>query len=224
MGFMDSVFGEKDEQKTRMAPQTKEATWARKKIKEIAEGPMPDVPLRGVADVQPLGEERTLARDTAKSMAQPQDIFSLPEVQGIIQKTMEEGNLMANRLGRALQSSGSFVTTSGRDVMGRAVSSVQGNLAAALAPFASQERDRRMQTIPLLEALGGGREQEVRSTEQAKLDAIFGKETTEAGQVQSFLLPILQMLISNEPGYVQQNVQGDMGLLEQFGAIAGAFN
>ena len=218
MGFLDSVFGENDKEQFKVAPEYPEATEARKDLSAISKGPLPKVPLREISPLQPLGEERQLARSTATEMAKPVDIFSLPEVQGIIQKATEEGNLLANRLGRSLQSSGNITSTTGRDVLGRAVSDVQGNLSASLANFASQERDRRANLIPVLEGLGFTREQNLRSVDQAGLDAMFQKETTESNQIQNFLVPILESVMTQKPTAQLATEPGRPGLIEQFSA------
>jgi len=154
MGFMDTVFGEPDKPEFKIAPEYPEATEARRRLSEISKDPLRDIPLREIAPIPEMGSERTLARDTAKELIQPTDIFSLPEVQGIIQEVTAKGDLLANRIGRSLQKAGNFASTAGRDVLGRAVSSVQGTLAASLAPFAQNQRNLRANLIPVLEKLG----------------------------------------------------------------------
>lgn len=188
-------------------PQTKEAEEARKRLYEMATGEPPPVPRQKVAPLPKMGEERELARETAKKMIQPQDIFSLPEVQGIIQEATETGNLLTNRLGRMLQAAGSLTATTGRDVLGRAVTDVQKNLASSLAPFAMEERTRRREMIPILESLGLTEEERGRVLSQAELDAIFRQELTESQQLQTFTIPLLQSIISLQPG-VQPIIPG----------------
>lgn len=181
-------------------PPTSQAQVARAKLFELAKGPPPDVPVRRIAAPGPLGEERVLARETAKELAQPVDIFSLPEVQGIIQETVQQGNLLANRLGRGLQTVGAFTTTPGRDILGRATTEVQKSLAASLAPFAESERARRRGLIPELERLGLTEELRRQGFTQAELDALFQQETTRAQQLQTFTIPLLQSIIGLQPG------------------------
>lgn len=183
-------------------PETSEAEEARKRLLDLAKGKPPAVPRREIAPLAPITEERKLARTTAKELIQPQDIFSLPEVQGIIQEVTERGNLLANRLGRALQSAGAFTTTPGRDILGRAVTDVQKNLAASIAPFAAEERARRTSLIPVLEGLGLTEELRKQGFTQAELDALFQQETTEAQQLQTFTIPLLQSIIGLQPGAV----------------------
>ena len=203
MGFIsDMIRGgpERDEEvRWSTMPQSEEAKKARKRLYAISEEPLPTVPLRGVAPLRPMTEERTLARDTAKELIQPRDIFSLPEVQGIIMEAMDKGNLLANRIGRALQTTGNFTTTAGRDVLGRVVTDVQKNLASSLAPFAAEERARRRGLIPVLEGLGLTEEDRARGISQAELDALFQKETIESNQVQTFLIPLLRAIIADQP-------------------------
>lgn len=188
-------------------PQTEAAKIASAKLLELAEGKPPAVPRRGIAPLQPLGKEQELARTTAMELIQPQDIFALPEVQGIIQETTIAGNLLGNRLSRALQSAGAFASTPGRDVLGRAVTDVQKSLAASLAPFAAEERARRRSLIPVLEGLGLTEELRKQGFTQAELNALFQQETIESQQLQTFTIPLLQSIIGLQPG-VQPIITG----------------
>lgn len=188
-------------------PQSKEAIESRKRLFEFASGEPPEVPLRKIAPLPPRTEERDIARQTAKELIQPQDIFALPEVQGIIQEATVRGNLLANRLGRGLQSAGAFTTTPGRDVLGRVVTDVQKNLASSLAPFAMEERARRRGLIPVLEGLGLTEEERARGFSQAELDALFEKEFAESKQLETFTIPLLKSIIGLQPG-VQPIIQG----------------
>lgn len=188
-------------------PETEEAKKARARLFEISEGEPPEVPLRGVAPLEEIGEERKAARETALDLIKPQDFFALPEVQGIISEARETGNLLTNRLGRMLQASGSLTSTPGRDVLGRAVTDVQKRLSASLAPFAAEERLRRERLIPELERLGLTEELRKQGYTQAELDALFQKETIESGQLANFTIPLLQSIISLQPD-IQPIVRG----------------
>lgn len=168
----------------------------------------PEVPLRGVAPVEPMGEEREAARETALDLIKPQDFFALPEVQGILLEAKESGNLLANRLGRMLQASGNITSTTGRDVLGRAVTDVQKKIAASLAPFAAEDRARRERLIPELERLGLTEELREQGFTQAQLDALFEKETIESRQLQEFTIPLLQSIITMQPD-IQPIVRGE---------------
>jgi len=226
MGFLtdvkESIFGGgKQEVKFTPIPQSKQAEEARKRLYEMATGEPPSVPRQKVAPLPKMGEERELARETAKEMIQPQDIFSLPEVQGIIQEATVTGNLLTNRLGRMLQAAGSLTATTGRDVLGRAVTDVQKSLASSLAPFAMEERTRRREMIPLLESLGLTEEERERVLSQAELDAIFRQELTESQQLQTFIIPLLQSVIEQQPGVQPMITGGKPGLLSQLAPIIG---
>ncbi len=213
MGFLSDIIGgggDSPDINFATLPQSEEAIEARRRLAELAAGPPPDVPRRGIAPLPARTAERDLARTTATELAQPIDIFSLPEVQGIIQRVTQSGDLLANRLGRALQASGNITSTSGRDVLGRAVSDVQGTLAASLAPFASEERRRRAGLIPVLERLGLTDELRQMGFTQAELDALFQQETTESQQLQTFTIPLLRSLISDQPG-IQPFITGGAG-------------
>lgn len=202
-------------------PQTPEATESRKRLFELATGEPPDVPRQKIAPLPPRTEERELARTTAKELIQPQDIFSLPEVQGIIQEARVTGDLLANRLSRMLQASGNLTSTTGRDVLGRAVTDVQKSLAAALAPFASEERRRRTSLIPVLESLGLTEEERRRGISQAEFDVQFQQEFAESKQLESFTIPLLKSIIELQPG-VQPIVRGDQpSSISQFAPLIG---
>ncbi len=243
MGLLDKIPGLSDlTERPRSTvgfatvPQTEEAKKARARLSQISEQPPPEIPLRGIAPLQPITEERELARETAKSLLTPteqQDFLSLPEVQGIIQEATEAGNLLVNRLGRGLQAAGSLTATTGRDALGRAVTSVSKSLAASLAPFASeqrgraaQERQRIQNLIPVLENLGLTEEDRARAIEQAGFDADFARELAKSQQLQTFTIPLLQSIIGMQPA-VQPIIQGGgSSILEQLtqaGATAAKF-
>lgn len=222
MGFTDTLFGEPDKEKIQTVPSFEESEKARKKLLEIAQGDVRDVPLREIAPLQPAAPESELARSTATELAQPVDIFSLPEVQGIIQEVTAKGDLLANRIGRSLQKAGSFASTAGRDVLGRAVTDVQKSLTASLAPFAESERRRRTSLIPILERLGLTQEERPRLIEQAGLDALFSQETIESKQILNEVVPILQFLAGLQQQGTVIKEEGRMGLVEQ-ASILGPF-
>lgn len=226
MGFISDIFGGGGSSSPSVGfqtiPQTPEAIEARKRLYELATGQPPDVPRRGIAPLPAMTEERETARATAMELIQPQDIFSLPEVQGIIQEAITMGDLLTNRLGRALQSAGALTATSGRDILGRAVTDVQKNLASSLAPFAMEERARRTGLIPVLEGLGLTEELRKMGFTQAELDALFQQELTESQQLQTFTIPLLQSVIGLQPGvqpYLTGGGAGQTGLESLSGII-----
>jgi hypothetical protein len=180
-------------------PQTEEADKSRELLFGLATGEPPKVPLQKIAPLGPRTEERELARTTARELIQPQDILSLPEVQGIINEARITGDLLTNRLGRSLQASGNITSTSGRDVLGRAVTDIQKSLTASLTPFATEERRRRASLIPELERLGLTEELRKQGFTQAEFDALFQKEFTESKQLETFTIPLLQSIISLQP-------------------------
>lgn len=183
-------------------PQSPEAIESRKRLAALAFGEPPAVPRQGIAPVGELGEERKVARETALDLIKPQDFFALPEVQGILLEARESGDLLANRLGRMLQSSGNLTSTTGRDVLGRAVTDVQKRIAASLAPFAAEERGRRERLIPELERLGLIEELRRQGVTQAELDALFQQQTTESRQLETFTIPLLKSIIEQQSGIV----------------------
>ncbi|KKN73475.1 hypothetical protein LCGC14_0400500 [marine sediment metagenome] len=223
MGFRETVFGGRETIKFKPIPQSKEAEEARKKLFGLATGEPPAVPRREIAPLPPVTEERQLARTTAKELIQPQDFLSLPEVQGIILEARETGDLLANRLGRMLQSAGALTTTGGRDVLGRVTTDVSKRLASSLAPFAAEERARRTSLIPILESLGLTEELRAQGFTQAELDALFQQETIESQQLQTFTIPLLRSIISDQPGQAAFIQPPFPGLIEQIGQIASLF-
>lgn len=180
-------------------PESPEAIAARKKLWELAQGPPPDVPLRKIAPLPAMTEERKAARATGMELIQPQDFMELPEVQGIIYEAVTKGDLLANRLSRGLQSAGALTSTGGRDVLGRAVTDVQKNLASSLAPFAMEERGRRERMIPMLEALGLTEEERKRVFEQAGMSAEYEQELAESKQLETYTIPLLKAIIGLQP-------------------------
>lgn len=234
MGFRESVFGAPDEAKFIKPEEEKAAKDARAKLVAKTETGLLPTPLRGVAEVAAPTAESKLARSTATDLAKPREQFdfaSSPEVQGIIQQTVEEGNLLANRIGRSLQKSGGFQATTGRDILGRTVKEVEGNIAANLAQFAEAERgrdfadkSRRLNVVSVLERLGLTEETREQQTEQDKLNAIFSQESGELSQEQQ-LIALLQNIIQLDPSRnAQLTVQeARPGLIEQINAIGSVF-
>lgn len=231
MGFIESVFGGSDKVKFAQPSETEETKAAREKLSGFADTGFRPVPLRGVADLPEQTAERQLARTTATDLAKPREQFdfaSSPEVQGIIARTVEQGNLIANRIGRAQQKSGAFQSTTGRDVLSRTVKEIEGNIAANLAQFAEAERgrdfadtQRRQNLVGILENLGLTDEERERGTEQAKLDALFQQKIGGLSQEQQ-LISLLQNIIQLDPS--RQAVpfvkEAGPGLIEQISAIA----
>lgn len=207
--------------KFQQIPQSPEAIKARTRLSDIAEEGPPDVPLQGVAPLPEMTEERQLARETGKELIQQQDIFSLPEVQAIISEARRTGDLLTNRIGRALQTTGNITSTSGRDILGRAVSDVESNLVATLAPFAESQRNRRASLIPQLESLGLTEEERKRLVAQAELDAKFRQESVEAGQLQEFTIPLLQSIIELQPGFQPIVKGGGTSSITEFSSLIG---
>lgn len=109
------------------------------------------------------------AAGRARGAAAPQDITKLPEFQAIIDTTRQEGNLLLNRIQRALNITGTLTSGGGRDVLGRAVGDVEARLTRELAPFISEERGRQFAAIPLSAQLA-----ERGATLPIQLGATFG--------------------------------------------------
>ena len=216
--------GDSEEAKLQFAqaPESQQAQAARAELFALTKEKPPEIPTRGIAGIGERTEEQKLARATAKELIQPVDILKLPEVQGTIQRTVEEGNLLANRLGRGLQATGSFTTTGGRDVLGRAVTNIQERLTAQLAPFIENERRRRASLIPFLEGVGLSDLERTRLFEQAGLDATFAQEFGTSRQTQDFTVPLLQSIIGLQPAQIPiVSGGGASDPLGGFGSIIG---
>lgn len=181
----------------RQLPETDQAKLARTGLFELATGDLPDIPRRGIARAKPIPFKE----------GEQEDFWSMPEVQGIIMEAVQKGDLLANRIGRALQATGNMASSPGRDVLGRAVTDVQKSLTASLAPFAeaqrgrafterTQERNWRLQQELL--AMGFS---------QDELNALFQQETTEAMLPYTLRAPMLQSIIGAQPG-VMPVIQG----------------
>lgn len=219
--FDDLFGGDKEKLSFVTVPQSEGATESRKRLEDLAFGDPPDVPRQQIAPLPEMTEERGLARTTAKELAQPTDFMALPEVQGIIQEARVTGDLLANRLSRMLQSSGNLTSTTGRDVLGRAVTDVQKSLASSLAPFASEERGRRERLIPTLENLGLTEEDRQRAITQAELNALFQQEFAESGQIQNYTIPLLESIINLQPGQQPLITGAKPSILSQAAPIIG---
>ena len=100
-------------------------------------------------------QQRQFVESKIKEIAGGQDITKLPEYEAIIKRITDEGNLIANRLGRGLQMTGNAPSQAGagRDVLGRSIGETQSYLMSALAPFASEERSRQTSALQFLEDL-----------------------------------------------------------------------
>ena len=163
----------------------------------------------------------------------PTDVTQLPEIQAIINEVVNEGNLIANRIGRGLRLSGNLSGTAGRDILGRSVTDIQQALTSTLAPFAAGERGRKLSALEILENItragqsdvinriqvAGQAGQTPRQIEQAKKDADFNARLQELLFPTQNLLPVAQSILGNEPGLI---VSG--GGPSVFSQIASAFS
>jgi len=222
MGLLSGLTGGGGGSKTGFAfpPESEEVKKAREDLYNLSQDGTPNIPLQGIAPLEPMTDEQKRARSTAMDMSNPIDIFSMPEVQAIIQQITAKGDLMANRLGRSMQTTGNKSSTSGRDVLGRSVSDVQGTMTSALAPFASQERNRRMGLIPMLEQLGLSENMRKEGYNQNVLNAGYNKDMTETMFPYEQIAPILESIISNQPSAVP-TVSGTAGGGGGLGGLGG---
>lgn len=230
MGFLDTVFGGGDTQKSQLLAEDPLAKRSRERLEAITQEPLREVPLRGIADIPQPTEETTLGKTTLKGLLEPTetpDLLSLPDVQALIFEATERGNLLANRLGRGLQKTGGASSTPGRDILGRVATDVSKSITASLAPIIESQRNRafadtqrRGQIAELLTRIGRSDEERLQIVDQLGLDALFNQQTTESRRKLDELIPILQFLASSGPGAVPFVQEGRPGIIEQVGAVA----
>lgn len=102
---------------------------------------------RDIMERGPSGA-RQQALDVALEQATtPIDVANMPELQAIFNQIREQGSLEANRLGRSLQIRGTIGTTGGRDMLGRSLSDVYQRLMREAAPYLSEARQMRSQSV-----------------------------------------------------------------------------
>jgi len=106
----------------------------------------------------PESADIDFASQTYRDIAAPGDILDRPEVRGITAKAVEEGNLMLNRLGRGMVNQGNFGSNTGRDILGRGVTSIQERIAGALSEYLNAAENRRMGAASGLERTGAAKE------------------------------------------------------------------
>lgn len=227
---LDDIFGGGEKQKFELPPEDEISRRARERIEKLSQEPLKPIPTRGIAEIQPLGEERTLARGAAKELLKPTeqpDFLSLPEVQATIGEIVAQGDLLANRLSRGLRKVGAFSSTPGRDVLGRATTDVSRAITRELGPQIARQRElafadvqRRGGVAELLERFGLVEEERERVTAQAKFDAIFAKGSAEQRQVLTDIVPLLSILAGSGPQAVGFIQEAKPGVIEQAGAVA----
>lgn len=200
---------------------------------KLGKAPAPSQPLRGTAELSPLELQaqqmvtdwigapvpetrRVATEETLKTATQPVDITKLPEYQGMLDQIIEEGNLMANRLGRGLQTRGMWTSEPARDILGRSVTGTQKRMVGALAPFAESERQRRFAATSMLEQLTQGAESTLtkkiglaggigalpRQIQQQVYDALFDKRIREIAFKYQIQPEILKSILGGSVGHV----------------------
>lgn len=91
---------------------------------------------------------------TRKTATTPVDVTKVPELAALIEQTEEFGQRESNRLAQSIQIRGGAGSTGGRNVLGQQLKSVQSNILATLAPFASTLRQIRENAVGRLGQLG----------------------------------------------------------------------
>ena len=128
-----------------------------------------------------------------QDIAAPGDILDRPEVKGITAKAIEEGNLMLNRIGRGMVTRGSFATNTGRDILGRGITSIQERIAGAMSEYLNAAENRKLGAAGGLERTGAAKETSIlkkvgtamdlgsltRSISQMIKDAQYNKEIAD---------------------------------------------
>ena len=187
-------------------PETEQEQVVRGQLFDLAQKDLPDVPTRQIA--QP-GAKTPTATKARESLVGELDIdfFDREDVQGIIQEAVQRGDLLANRLARGLQASGNITSTTGRDVLGRAVTDVQKSISASLSPFAERQAGRKVEVARLLEGLELSDSERKRITEQAGFDATFQQQQQERIEPFTLQADLLRSILGEQPA-VQPLVTG----------------
>lgn len=249
MGIFDDIFGSEDVD-VDFAPETPAAGEAREFLRGQISAGTPDFPVRQIADLSDLeqtaislatefanagvpADRRLTIDELTRIITGPTDVTKLPEVQAIINEVINEGNLIANRVGRGLRLSGNLSSSSGRDVLGRTVTDIMQALTSTLGGFAEGERGRKLSALELLENITRAGQSDVinriqtasqagqtpRQIEQSKLDATTTARLQEILFPTGNLLPVAQTILGNEPGIVLSG-----GGPSIFSQIASAFS
>lgn len=181
-----------------------QVTTAMNYLQDLLKAPTPTIPTREVTPMSEaeqmaqdilggwmgqstLGPDFGIAKETMREFTGPQDITKTPEYEPLVKRTVEEGNLMLNRMARTLQGQGALDTSSGAKMLGRGVRTAEENILATLAPFSEAARNRRLTAAERLAAMDTeqGREPLVRvaggatygalprQISQTEADAIF---------------------------------------------------
>lgn len=184
----------------------------------------------------PESEQRKFVESQVRDFATEKDITKMPEYESVINRIVDEGNLIANRLSRGLRMTGNAPTQAGagRDMLGRSVGETQERLMAVLAPYASQERGRRFGALETLEGLETGKEQRmlqkagvaseagqaVRSLDQAVMDALYTAQQQELTHQWQTVPNILQSIIQGG-GQLATVTGGEPSTFSQLLPLAG---
>ncbi len=91
--------------------------------------------------------------ETIKTATTPVDVTKVPELKALIERTEEFGQREANRLAQSIQIRGGSGSTGGRNILGQKLQSIQSNILATLAPFASTLRAIKEQATVRLSGL-----------------------------------------------------------------------
>lgn len=130
-------------------------------LQGLLKAPSPVIPTREIAGMSPveaasqdlltktmgdstLGPDWEAAKAGIKEFMGPQDITKTPEYEPLVRRTVEEGNILMNRMGRMIQGYGGLDTSTGGKMLARGVRSQEENILAALAPYSEAARGRRL--------------------------------------------------------------------------------
>ncbi len=139
--------------------------------------------LRGLLGFEPGGagfpkseaRETAIAETTRTATTPVGDVSKIPEIQNVIASITEEGNRIANRLSRSLQTTGTLTSSLGGKALGRQVQNIQKTLAVPLLEETRFRTGRKDVATQFLETLARGEETDVLN-KFALLDRFGGKE------------------------------------------------
>lgn len=145
-----------------ITPEKRRATAFIEQLYQKPTPSFPTAPVAGLSDLQKKAGAMTEeyagrgveGADYLRSiLAESGDITEIPEYKAILSKVFEQGNLMTNRLGRSLQMRGGMPSSTGRNILGRSVEETQAGAVSALAPYAAQEKGRKVSAAESLAGL-----------------------------------------------------------------------
>ncbi len=179
----------------------------------------------------PISPELQEAIDLTRATATGDiDVLKDPTLRALVERTERFGQKESNRLAQSIQIRGGSASTGGRNVLGQKLQDIQGNILAALAPFASTLKQIKEQAVGRLAELGGRKTGEqltkigigtevgsmIRGIQDRINEALFNRElfpfTAQA--------PIAQNLLGREAFAFNPGVVSPSGISQVTGLVS----